>query len=334
MRCFRGLSNHRLFSPGGVLLRDPIYHALMKSIVACLPVTVWLLWASAETQAQASFTIYDVREGKAVTAAAIVRAAANFDAVFFGEEHDDPTAHALEHQLVVMLDSAYAFRMAVGMEMFERDVQEVMDEYLGGFILEKHFTDATRPWSNYSDYRPVVEYARAAGLPVVCSNAPRRYTNLAVRMGMDALQELPRASKRYLAPLPCDTAAGLYYRKLEQVMTHGFTPPPDSAQPAMTMPPGIVYGQSLWDATMAWSVAAYLKAHKGHKVFHLNGRFHSDEHFGIVIQLKKYMKKARVLVISCYPSEDWQAPDWEAHKANGDFVILTDPAFRQAQEEE
>ncbi len=304
----------------------------MKSCVVCFTAAALMLWAAAETLAQSSFIIYDAREGRVVSADTIMRAASSFDAVFFGEEHDDPTAHALEHQLTIMLDSAYT--MAVGMEMFERDVQGVMDEYLTGFIREKHFTEASRPWSNYSDYRPVIEYARLAGIPVVCSNAPRRYTNLAVRMGMDELQKLPRTSQRYLAPLPYDTAAGPYYGKLMRVMSHGTTEASDSVQAVMTMPPGIVYGQSLWDATMAWSVASYLKAHKGHKVFHLNGRFHSDQHYGIVTQLKKYMKKARVLVISCYPSDDWQSPDWEAHRANGDFVILTDPAFRMEQEQE
>jgi len=31
-----------------------------------------------------------------------------------------------------------------------------------------------RAWQNYGDYRPLVEYAKAARIPVIAANAPRR----------------------------------------------------------------------------------------------------------------------------------------------------------------
>ncbi|MBL7943400.1 MAG: ChaN family lipoprotein, partial [Flavobacteriales bacterium] len=283
---------------------------------------------------QSPFRIYSTSLGKEVSLEEVVRTGDGYNAIFFGEEHDDPTAHLLEDTLVQLMYAAWPGKFAVGMEMFERDVQNVMDEYLLGFIKEKHFTEDARPWSNYEDYRPVVEFARENGIHVICSNAARRYTNLAVRKGKDELLKLPEDSKLNVAPLPYDTARGPYYNKLMMVMTHGTTNPADTSQPIMSAPPGIVNGQSLWDATMAWSMAEYLRKHKGHKVLHMNGRFHSDEHYGIVIQLKKYFRKSKVMVISCYPADDFAQPDWNQHKANGDFVILTDPSFRLEEEED
>ncbi len=60
-----------------------------------------------------------------------------------------------------------------------------------------------RPWPNYdTDYRPLVELAKAEGLPVICANAPRRYVSMAGRHGRAALETLPAASLRHLPPLP------------------------------------------------------------------------------------------------------------------------------------
>ena len=61
------------------------------------------------------------------------------------------------------------------MEMFERDAQIVLDEYLNDLITEKKFLDDSRPWENYkTDYRPLVEFARVNKLNVIAANAPRR----------------------------------------------------------------------------------------------------------------------------------------------------------------
>src|SRR5947207_946296 len=69
--------------------------------------------------------------------------------LFVGEHHDDPIAHHLE--LVLLKRAAeQASRtirppgssprpVALALEMFERDVQDVLDEYLGGLIAEQHF---------------------------------------------------------------------------------------------------------------------------------------------------------------------------------------------------
>ena len=83
--------------------------------------------------------------------------------------------------------------------------------------------------------------------------------------------------------------------------------------------------QSLWDATMAYSIADYLKTHPGKKVFQVNGRFHSDEHFGAVTQLKKYNPDIKCLVISSGSDEKFPNIDWKKHEHLGDYIIITDP---------
>ncbi|MBL0051898.1 MAG: ChaN family lipoprotein [Bacteroidetes bacterium] len=88
----------------------------------------------------------------------------------------------------------------------------------------------------------------------------------------------------------------------------------------------LIMGQSLWDATMAYSISKYLKQNKGKKVLQVNGRFHSDEGFAIVSQLKKYSPKIKSLIISTGTDDSFPNIDWNNHKHLGDYIIITDPS--------
>ena len=74
--------------------------------------------------------------------------------------------------------------VALSLEMFERDVQHILDEYLQDLITESQFKSSARPWEHYdADYRAMVEMAKAVGVPVLAANAPRRYVNRVSRLG-------------------------------------------------------------------------------------------------------------------------------------------------------
>src|SRR5690606_18990543 len=123
-------------------------------------------------------------EGKQISYASMVERIAKADVVFFGELHNNTLAHWLELQILKELHAGKK-KLAVGMEMFERDDQIVLDEYLSGQIDEKNFLKEVKLWDNYkTDYKPMVEYAKKAGIPVIATNVPRRYANLVYRKGL------------------------------------------------------------------------------------------------------------------------------------------------------
>lgn len=96
------------------------------------------------------------------------------DVVIIGETHNDPVAHHIELEVVKGIYNLSG-KAAVSMEMFERDVQHVIDEYLDGHIQESFLLKDARAWKNYeTDYKPVVEFAKENGLKVIAANAPRR----------------------------------------------------------------------------------------------------------------------------------------------------------------
>ncbi|RZK82184.1 MAG: hypothetical protein EOO92_02730 [Pedobacter sp.] len=85
------------------------------------------------------YKIYDVKQGKVISSAELINNMKSVDVLFFGEEHNDSIGHYLESELFKRLSVAYPARVAASMEMFHRDVQTVMNEYLAGIISEKNF---------------------------------------------------------------------------------------------------------------------------------------------------------------------------------------------------
>lgn len=295
-------------------------------------------------QAGQDFRVYD-SSGRPSSLDEVVGAMASADAVLVGEEHDDAVGHRLEAELLRRAFDRYgahgakpARRLALSLEMFERDVQTVVDEYLSGLISERHFLLSSRPWRNYgSDYRPLVEFALAHGMPVIAANAPARYVSRVAQGGPASLDALSKEAKTWLAPLPFAPASREYAAKFALLMGDSATPThaapaPQRQQPARQQQPAahaavsLLDAQNLRDATMAYAVAAHLKGHAGALVLHVNGRFHSEGRLGVAEHLARYQPKTRLLVVTILPADSF--PHFEASGARGlgDFVILTDPA--------
>ncbi|HEV7645658.1 MAG TPA: ChaN family lipoprotein [Pyrinomonadaceae bacterium] len=274
---------------------------------------------SQTTAAPETFRIFD-GQGDPASLEKIIDSLAQADVVFLGEQHDDTVAHKLQLEIFKRAIEKYGAerKLALSMEMFERDVQVEVDEYLKDLISEQHFLSSSRPWGNYKiDYKPLVELAKEKKLPVIAANAPRRYVNMVSRGGRDALNALSPEAKKWLAPLPYAPATEGYRKKFEALMggsgdanSHGMSKIMDS--------------QSLWDATMADSIAGFLKENKHPLVVQLNGGFHSENRWGIPDHLLKYRPKTRFVVVTIKYEQDFQTFDKSKHTGLGDFVILTD----------
>ncbi|WP_373499662.1 ChaN family lipoprotein [Desulfococcus sp.] len=304
------------------------------------------------------FRIFDAA-GTPVTMDDIVRAAADADAVFIGEEHGNPAAHHLELEILRRLHEACASAQAprsprdllLSMEMFERDIQGVVDEYLADLITERHFLKASRPWPAYrSDYRPLIEFAKTHGVPVVAANAPGRHVNRAARLGRSSLEGLPRASKAWLPPLPYGLPSDRYREKFKAFWEtlrdegggHGPVPNRPAEKPAPdeisvrpeaeTNPQDgferMLDAQALWDAGMAWSLAEALERRPGALALHVNGKFHSEYGLGIPEHLVQYRPGASFVTVTVLSLPVF--PDFDPGAAGaGTFIIITDPSLTE-----
>jgi uncharacterized iron-regulated protein len=270
---------------------------------------------------EASWRVYD-RQGNASSLEKIIEAIKNADVVFLGENHDDAVAHFLQNEIFRRAFKRYGKekQLALSLEMFERDVQIVVDEYLKDLISENHFLQSSRPWGNYkTDYKPLVEFAKANRLEVIAANAPRRYVNMVSRGGRESLNQLSPEAKRWLAPLPYSEASEAYAKKFNALMGRQNA---DASAQIKHSP--MLNAQALWDATMAFSISEYLKRAKNPLVVHLNGGFHTENRLGTPEHLSKYSPKTRFLVVTMRYEENFTSFDQAKHADSGDFVILTD----------
>jgi len=262
--------------------------------------------------------------GHPVSAEDSIARLAQADVVFIGENHDHEAAHRLQLDVLRGLD-ARGRRPVLAMEMFERDVQVVLDEYLRGIITESAFLQASRPWSNYrSDYRPLVEYCKERRLPVVATNAPRRYVNMVSRSGPASLRALSRQARGWLPRLPLDLRMSEGYEQALDALFGGAHSSP-SAPAAGPSTANMKAAQALWDATMADSLARAARRNRGRTIVHINGSMHSDHGWGIVERLRKAAPSLRLVVVSVKPDPAYPALPDGRHDGIADLLALTPP---------
>jgi uncharacterized iron-regulated protein len=236
--------------------------------------------------------------------------------VFVGEEHNDPVTHQVQALLLqrAFTDHGAARTVVLSLEMFERDVQYIVDEYLDDLISESHFLSSARPWDRYqTDYRPMVEFARAHELEVVAANAPRRYVNRASRLGRDSLEVLGPDARRYLPPMPYPEASAAYQAEWDALM----------GDAAAHMSGDPLDGQTLWDASMGNAVATALDRTPGALVLHMAGGFHVENGTGTPEALQHYRPGTRSLIVAARPAADPTMWDAERFDGLGDFVVVT-----------
>ena len=194
-------------------------------------------------------------------------------------------------------------------------------------------TKDARAWANYeSGYRPMVELSKAAGLPVVAANAPRRYVSAVGRDGEAAMAQGPWGARARadLPPQPLPEPSAAYVARLmadpevvPRVAEPKSSPPKSGGCPytGLRSEQGLVAPMKLWDASMAYSIAQALGAHASSVVVHVCG---SDHIFGILECLNTYRPSAKPVVIFMSPEDDFATFVAARHGDRGDFVVLTD----------
>jgi len=283
------------------------------------------------------YLIIDTRTLSETTLHGLITSIRDSDVIFIGESHNDPVAHYLELEITKKIFENRG-SVAVSMEMFERDIQHIVNEYLLGAISEEFLIKDGRAWKNYNtDYKPIVEYAKHNKLPIIAANAPRRYVRIVSSKGLDKLNELNETALKSLAPLPIQAPEdSRYHEKFFQTMNQSMMPSAvrDTTQKSGTGHAGTAkrferltrafHAQVVWDATMAHSIAEFRAKNPDVPVIHINGSFHSEERLGIIQHLDKLLLNVKISTITIKPLNTF--PDFETNdiKNLADFIIITD----------
>lgn len=240
-------------------------------------------------------------KGKEISVDKVAQLAQKYDIVFFDEYHDQRAIHEAELDFFRAMHRANP-DMILSLEMFERDVQPVMDNYLAGKITEDEFAANSRPWPNYAEaYRPLVEFAKSEDIYVLAGNIPRRIANQYAKAG--DFSTIAGEDKQYM-PQKHLVEYGKYYEKFKAYMSGG------DENTHMKMTPERIEkfykAQCLKDDTMAESLYEYSKAHPGTKILHMQGDFHGGDHLGVVEKVHKLNHDLKLLVITPVEAKDYE----------------------------
>ena len=281
--------------------------------------------AAAGAQTYVPERVFDTKANAWVDFEVMAADLATADAVFVGEQHNDPNTHHLERALLEALARRRA-DIAVSLEMFERDTQAALDAYLAGTLDEAAFLRDSRPWPRYqTDYKPLVELARERRWPVIAANVPRPLASGVAKTGLSSLESLAPEQKPWVsAEMQCPKDA--YFDRFSATMGgHPVGDGPDAVAKQKAMVERYYYAQCLKDEVMGESVARVaLGPGEGPLVVHYNGAFHSDFALGAAERAGRRLPGSRIAVVSMLPVEslDGLTPADEDLK-RADYLVYT-----------
>jgi uncharacterized iron-regulated protein len=260
-----------------------------------------------------AFVIYNA-QGKKVSYKKMMKSLIKSDISLFGELHNNPISHWLQLEVTKSLGEKRNLILAA--EMFERDNQDELNDYLSGKIDAKVLDSVARLWKNYeTDYAPLVNYAKENKLQFIAANIPRRYASMVYKGDFKSLDTLSNEEKKWIAQLPIEYDKNLpgYQKMLEMMGGHG----------GETFPKA----QAIKDATMAESIfKAYetsIKTINELTVIHYNGAYHSNDYEGILWYLKRKNANLNYKTITTVSQENIKKL-LEENKGTADFIICVD----------
>lgn len=212
------------------------------------------------------------------------------DVIFIGETHDR-YGHHLNQLAVIRALHNRGEDIAIGMEFFQRPFQAGLDAYIDGESSEKTMLKDTEyylRWRyDFRLYRPILDFAREHGIPVVALNAPTELVKQVSQHGWSGVDDKARAQLPAIA-VPPDHTYELPLREVYAMHLHGGD---GGFERFMQV-------QLLWDEYMAESAANYLRKNPSRKLVVLAGSGHVRGGSGIPERLRSRLSLELAVVLS------------------------------------
>jgi uncharacterized iron-regulated protein len=233
--------------------------------------------------AQAQVISSPARTG-ALSPQEVIQDLAKANVVYLGETHNNPEDHKAQLAIIQQLYQQDP-RIAIGMEMFQRPYQPVLEKFLQGKLTEAALQKESQyekrwgyPWENYA---PILRFAKEKQLPVIALNTPSEVTQRVSRRG---LRSLRRSDRKFIPPRSEIRTNSLPYRKAIREAYEGFHHEIFHKKGKAKNPQRFerfFQAQVLWDETMADAVTQFLRTNPKSYVVVLAGQGHIAYGYGI-----------------------------------------------------
>ena len=235
----------------------------MKRIVLIIVSVMAILGILKVSQAHLDHRLYDLQKNEELLLADAVADLKKNRVILVGEHHTNQNHHFGQLNVIQTLHEAGA-RVAIGLEMFRNDSQNLLDQWIAGNISETQFEEIyydnwTYPWPLY---RMIFEYARKEQIPMIGLNVPREITRQVSRGGFNSLSEKQRGQLKNVS-CRVDKEYMDYIKRAFGGHGHGnmnFT--------------YFCEAQMVWDTAMAVNTLAYLEKEPDAVVVLLAGAGH------------------------------------------------------------
>jgi uncharacterized iron-regulated protein len=235
-----------------------------------------------------------------------------YQVIYIGEGHTNYEDHLLQLEIARALYEQDP-DLAIGMEMFPRASQAVLDRYLAGELDEKSFLKESHYFNtwrfDYRLYRDIINFAKHNHLPVIALNLEKDVANQVFKSG--GTSSLGDEDASLLPPDRKLDEPGYRERIETAYMMHAGGEQNGNFS-------GFFQAQALWDETMAESIAGYLQAHPDERMVVIAGRGHVDKINAIPPRVARRLPVSQAIVVN--------SAGLPAESETADFVFFSPPA--------
>jgi len=277
---------------------------IARRLIILLLISVALVWAS-----HLDWQILRMSDRSRVGFSQMMADAENATVVLVGESHNNRLHHAL--QLDVIRDLTQKKKpLAIGLEMFQMNNQQQLDQWVSGRLSEEEFLKVySNNWSeSWEQYQDIFWYARKHGIPMIALNIPME---IVIKVARKGFSSLTAEEKQHLPPeVTCelDTPYTEFLKKTySEIESH-----------ALSNRSFVHFceAQSLRNNGMAWNITHYLMENPARKMVVLTGILHAVK-TGIPSQLSHYASVSSSVILP-------ELPEFEAEeilKKEADYLI-------------
>ncbi len=233
--------------------------------------------------------------------------------LFVGEAHTTYVHHINQLEIIKALHQQ-GKKVAIGMEMFQRKFQPVLDDYIAKKIDEKTFLQRSEyfiRWKyNYNLYKPIMDYARDNNISVVALNLEKEIVKKVTKNGFYALSD----DEKKMLPQTLDFTNEAYRHHLNSIFSA--TEHMQAMHDKNSTAPNndfLYQSQILWEETMAETAAKYIQSHDIDVFVVLAGVGHMINHHGIPERLHRRLNLPYSIIVQDMPTVENSA----------DFILYT-----------
>jgi len=241
--------------------------------------------------------------------------------IFVGESHDQVEHHQIQVRIIKDL-VVRGKEVAIGMEMFEKSQQPILDKWSNGLLTEEEFLREVqweKTWSmDYQLYKPILDEVKNHHLKVIALNVQR---DLVRKVAQNGIENLSPEDKAKLPEINLTDKEHLAYIKTIYRNHRG-----GSAQKFKHF----YQAQCLWDDGMADTLSQFLKSPegKGKTMVVIVGSGHIVFDFGIP---KRFYRRTplpyqTIVLKNCKKNLDEDLSFSGASEPLADFLWITHPS--------